>query len=217
MLTILFESVHGLNLRNFRIHRWNSSNNLPDSATKTFWQVRSLQKKFKLIEFLKMKHLYFGLSLDETRCLMDAPGVLNDDLWVSAVIAKNTGMNFELLEDRLNILQSFLGQREWTYNLFFSISGQMKFQIQEIRQATRSATKFSGYVRNSSAVGSKSSKRLGTPEPESVEWIDTEKIDFLRFLTVGEFASGTPGGNFFTLMRSKRSKRLDSKIKISGK
>lgn len=207
MLTILSESTSGTKIKNFRIHRWNSSNNLPDSATKTFWQVRTLTRKHNFIEYMKMKMFFFGLPLNDQRCLFDAPGVLSDNLFVEAIIARDRIKDMDILLQRLNILQLISGRSEWNLNLYYTLSGVIGYQIQECRQAIRPATKFSGYVRNSSAVGSKSSKRSFIPEPETIEWIDTVKIDYLQFLTVGEFSSGVPGGHFFTLMRAKSPKR----------
>lgn len=207
MLTILFESVQGKQLKNFRTLSWNSSNNLPDSATKTFWQVRTMQRKFGFIEYLKMKSFFHVLGEKELQCLYDAPGVLNDDLYAAAVIARKQVFDFGLLVSRLNILQRLINRREWSENLFFTIHGTTSFTLQECRQAIRPATKYSGYVRNSSAVGSKNSNKKFIPEPETVEWYNNEKLDFLGFLTVGEFASGTPGGSFFTLKRALSSKR----------
>lgn len=207
MLTILSESTLGRKIKNFRIHRWNSSNSLPDSATKTFWQVRTLTRKHTFIEFLKMKMFFSSLSLLEYRCLLDAPGVLTDDLFVEAIIAREQIQDQKLLLQRLNMLQALEGRQEWNLNLYYTLSGVNGYQIQECRQAIRKATKFSGYVRNSSSVGSKSSSKIFRQEPETVEWIDTVKIDYLQFLTVGEFSSGMPGGHFFTLMRAKSPKR----------
>jgi len=85
----------------------------------------------------------------------------------------------------------------------------MKFSIEEIRKSIRPADKYSGYVRNSSSVGSKSSNKLVRPEPETPEWIDTKEIDFLEFLTVGEFTSGiAPGSILFTLMKDQKSETV---------
>lgn len=207
MSTILFRSVSDKELRNFRILKWNSSNNRADSATKTSWQVKTLYHKFNFIDFLKMKMFLFGLDEDLYRCLIDAPGVLTDELFVSAIIAKRIVMDEKRLLQRLNILQRLTNRREWNTNLYYSLNQRFGYEILEVRQATRKADKFSGYVKNSSAVGSKSSNRIFIPEPELVEWSETVKIDFLNFLTVGDLSSGTPGGNLFTLTRAKSSKR----------
>lgn len=205
MLTILSESVQGKPLRNFRVLRWSSSNNLADSATKTFWQVRTMQKKFNFIEFLKMKLFFEGhLSMTEYACLMDAPGVLNDRLFVDTIIASRMTENREQLINRLAMLQKSLGRRPWSENLYYQIRGVVSFQMQECRQAIRQATKFSGYVRNASSVGTKSSKRSYIPEPGTFEWTEHERIDYLQFLTVGELTQGTPGEIFFTLTKNQK-------------
>lgn len=205
MLTILSESVQGKPLRSFRVLRWSSSNNLADSATKTFWQVRTKQKKFNFIEFLKMKMFFEGLpKINEYACLMDAPGVLNDRLFVDAIIASTLVSDKQLLLQRLNILQRSLGRRPWNTNLYYQLRGVVDYQMQECRQAIRQATKFSGYVRNASAVGTKSSKRSYIPEPGTFEWTEHERIDYLQFLTVGELTLGTPGEIFFTLTKNQK-------------
>lgn len=208
MLTILAESVQGKKLRNFRFHRWNSSNNSPDTATKTFWQVRTLQKKFSFIEFLKMKLFFDDLPLVEYACLIDAPGVLADELFVATIVAKRIVQDQEILLQRLNIIQKIEGRRPWNKNLYFTLSGVVSFEMQECRQAIRKANKYSGYVRNSSAVGSKSSKSIHIPEPETPEWNQTKRIDYLQFLTVGELTQGTPGEIFFTLKMDQKSETV---------
>jgi hypothetical protein len=207
MITILSKSVQGEIPRNFKSIRWNSSNNLPDTATKTFWQVDTKFRKFKVIEFMKMKSFFSSISITEMRCLYDAPGVLFDDLYVNAIIALGQTKNKDILLQRINFLQRLTGKREWSWNLFFTLSKATGYRITECRSAIRPATKYSGYVRNSSAVGSKKSRKSLHLEPEIGEWNKIVKIDFLEYLTVGEFSTGQPGDLFFTLTRTKSSKR----------
>lgn len=214
MITILFESEQGKKLKSFRTLTWNSSNNLPETATKTFWRIDTNVRKFNFIEYLKMEHFFFGLNLELQRSLFDAPGVLSDDLFVELLIAKQQVENQELLLQRLNILRKLQGKKEWNLNLLFTLRGNLSFRMWEVRSAIRTATKFSGYVRNSSAVGSKSPKSLIIPEPETLEWNNVVKIDFLSFLTVGEFTSGPSGDIFLTLTRTKSSKRSPKKKSI---
>lgn len=145
-----------------------------------------------------------SLSLVEYRCLMDAPGVLTDDLFIETIIASRIVTDKNLLVNRLNMLQTMMNRRPWNTNLYYTLSGVVSFQMQECRQAIRKANKYSGYVRNSSAVGSKNSKEIFRPEPETFEWNDTKRIDFLQFLTVGELTQGTPGEIFFTLTKNQK-------------
>jgi len=166
-------------------------------------------KKFKLIEFWKMKFFFDAPSLLEWRSAIDAPGFLTDDLFVAAIAAKKVVRNEKVLLHRLQILQRLLGRKEWSRNLYFTVSGVVKYTLQEVRLTIRPADKYSGYVRNSSAVGSKRSQRKASLEPETTEWQSVEKIDFLEFLTVGEFTTGIqPGSIFFTLMKDQKSETV---------
>lgn len=209
MLTILSESHQGKALKNFREHHWSSSNNLPDTATKTFWMIRTPQRKHTFIEYMKLKFFFDMASEIEWRCMIDAPGFLSDNLFISAIIAKRQVEDRKILLHRLNILQRILGKQIWDENQYFTLNGVMRFHIEEIRKSIRPADKYSGYVRNSSAVGSKSSNKVFVPEAETPEWIDTEEINFLEFLTVGEFTSGiAPGSIFFTLTKDQKSETV---------
>lgn len=207
MLTILSESVQGKPLRAFRTHTWDSSDNLPDTASKTFWQIRTLQKKFNFIEFLKMKEFFSILDPIEYECLIDAPGVLTDELFVATLVARRQ-VDKDILLHRLNFIQTLESRRVWNTNLYFTLSGVTNYQLQKCRKAIRQANKYSGYVRNSSAVGSKSNHKAFIPEPETFEWTDNGNFDYLQFLTVGELTQGTPGEIFFTLTRTKKSETV---------
>jgi len=161
---------------------------------------------------MKMKHFFQGLSERELAMLIDAPGVLKDDLFVKLIKVKQIGVPQKLLLQRLNIIQRLQGVKPWEENLYFTLRGNLNYRVSEVRQAIRKADKYSGYVRNSSSVGTKSPRKGSSPEPETAEWTFSEEIDFFHFLTVGEFSSGAPGGNVFTLMMDQKVRNgLNSK------
>lgn len=207
MFTILEKSVSVKKLRNFRIHNWQSSNSIPNSATKTFWRVSSPAHRFTFVKFMKLKLLFDkSLTSFELRFILDLNEILSDDILMETQRALSLGFERDLTIERMNNLNRLFGREELTENLFFTLTGTIPFVLEEIRQSIRKAEKFSGYVRNSSKVGSKRSS--GTkPEPEIGEWYRAVKYDFLSYLTVGEFSSDLPGGSFFTLKRTKSSKR----------
>jgi hypothetical protein len=60
----------------------------------------------------------------------------------------------------------------------------------EVRKSIRKVKKYSGYVRNSSSVGSKKFSKTSNHIPETFEWSSYEELDYYEFLTVGRF-SGT--------------------------
>jgi hypothetical protein len=157
---------------------------------------------------MKMKLFFQGLNLVEYSCLIDAPGVLTDEVFVSALIAERTIRDPKILLPRLNFLLQYMDRKTWSENLLYTKLGSTGYHIQELRQAIRKADKYSGYVRNSSSVGSKSTNKIFRPEPETFEWNKSVKIDFLEFLTVGEFSSGAPGGIIFSLTKDQKSETV---------
>ena len=207
MFTILEQSVSDRKVDYFRTHKWKSSNNLPNTLTETFWNIRTPQRKFTFIEYLKLKVLTGQADYVEARCIYDAPGVLKDDLFIDALRAWKTDVPRSILWQRMQSLQRLIGRPVWSLNLYYTYNKCFVYEIEEIRRSIRKVKKYSGYVRNSSAVGSKKKSTISIPEPESFEWNSNVEYDFYHFLTVGEFDSGAPGDVFFTLMRTKSSKR----------
>lgn len=205
MLTILEQSVSKRKLRNFRTIHWSSSNNLPNTLTKTFWEIRSNFRKFTFIKYLQIKALSGSISLTEYRCLLDAPGVLQDDLFIDALRAWKTDVPKNILWHRLATLQRLLLRPEWSQNLYYTLDNSITYEMYEARSPIRKGKKYSGYIRNLSQVGSK--RKTGFhPEPESFEWNTNVDIDYYQYLTVGEFDTGLPGLSTVTLNEAKRSR-----------
>ena len=190
MYTILDQSDNGKKLRSFRSYRWRSSNQLSNTLTETFWNVRSQFRQFTFIEYMKLRHLLSYCSLVESRCLYDAPGVLKDGLYLDALRAWRSDVPRKLLWQRLAQLQRLLQRPVWSPNLYYTYNNCVMYEIEEVRRSIRKVKKYSGYVRNSSAVGSKRPSGLSTPVPERFEWNSYEEYDYYHFLTVGEFDSG---------------------------
>lgn len=140
----------------------------------------------------------------EYRLLLDAPGVLSDNLFFDALRAWNTEIPRKILWQRLEILQKLLNLPVWNINLYYTLKGTVKYEIYEMRSPIRKVEKYSGYVRNSSAVGSKRNSIRFIPEPERFEWNTNVEIDYFLFLSVGEFDTGIPGSTItLTMDKSK--------------
>lgn len=204
MLTELCKSVSKNVLGSFRSLTWPSSNNLPDSRTKTFWVIKSSVSKEVFIRYMQMKLLVEGLSETEMRCLYDAPGVLSDNLFVDALRAWTSEVPKQILWQRLGWLQSLEEKQPFSTNLFYTHKGNIKYELSELRSSIRKVNKYSGYVRNSSQVGSKSFSKNYIPEPEIFEWTQAVEIDYYLFLTVGEFDSGIPGSTIILKMDQRK-------------
>jgi hypothetical protein len=139
-------------------------------------------------------------------CLIDSPSSLEDDLFVSSLLAKETVSDSSLLLERLNFLRVLKNFRPWSLQLLSTLDGTLKYRMLEQRNSIRKVPKYSGYVRNSSAVGSKRSKPSNFV-PETSEWYNIVEIDFLHFLTVGELTTGMPGSFVLTPKMAKKPKR----------
>jgi len=149
----------------------------------------------------------------EYRLLLDWPGVLEDRLFVDALRAKIVLSDSELLFKRLAVLQRLEQLKEFSINLYFTLDGVVRYHISEQRVTIRPVKKFSGYVRNSSSVGSKRSSNISIPEPENFEWEFDVKKDYFTFLTVGELTSGVPGNLGLTLKMDQKSETGKTKTK----
>lgn len=190
MYTILEESANGRSLSNFRTFRWRSSNYSSNTLTETFWSIRSNFRMHLFVEYLKMKAILGSPSMLEMRALYDAPGVLSDDLFIDALRAQQSGVQLNVLLQRLRVAQQWLQRRSWSLNLLYTYANSIAYEIVELRKTIRKVKKYSGYVRNPSAVGSKKKGKPSSTNPETFEWNSYEDTDWYEFLTVGKF-SGT--------------------------
>lgn len=204
--TVLEEYRSGKNLSFFRELHWKSSKQSADTVTKTFWSVRTNFRQETFIEWMKLAHFHDQLPLGLQRCLYDAPGVLRDDLYLALLRAKNTDVPKDTLLQRLAALQRQLGRREWKLNLLNTFNGVLRYEIMEILTTIRKAKKYTGYVRNPSAVGSKKRSKNSHPEPETFSWTSESTIDFYLYLTVGQLSS-TFGDMSLPLKSTQSTKR----------
>jgi len=211
MLTILERSVSDKRVKHFSTHKWKSSNNLANTLTETFWSIRTPIRKHTFIQYLQIKVLLGYANSNEVRCCYDAPGVLGDNLFISSLRAKHSGVPIDTLLQRMQLLQRLLLRPEWSLNLYYTWYNCFVYEIEEVRRSIRKVKKYSGYVRNSSAVGSKKSLNFSRPEPEIFEWTTNEELDYYHFLTVGEFYSGLSGALCFTLNESQKDETVKPK------
>jgi len=148
------------------------------------------------------------LSDDEKQMLIDAPGVLNDKLFIAALRAKMSGISQEILWARMQMLSILqLVNKDFNPNLFYTLRGTISLSIELTQRSIGKIKRFSGYVRNSSAVGSKRNSGLNRREPEHFQWNSNEETDYYHFLTVGELKTTKALGSHFTLKSSDRTKR----------
>jgi hypothetical protein len=174
-------------------HRWNSSRQFPDSPTKTFWQLKSSNRIDTLVKYLQIKALLGFCSVIELQALVDYPRILGDRLFIEALRAWKTDVPESILWQRLQLLQRLTGRSEWSKNLFYTLSKVVNYELELKTEAIRRVKKYSGYVKNSSSVGSKRPRTVFLEETESIQWVLSEDINYYEFLTVGEYYLGNLG------------------------
>lgn len=156
---------------------------------------------------MKMKSLLGKLNEVEARLLFDIPGILDGNLFFDALRAWRTETPIELLWARLRTLLRLESKPDMSPNLFYTLNGTIAYEIVESRLSIGNVKKYSGYVRNSSSVGSKRASKISIPEPESVEWTNNIEKDYFSYLTVGELPSFSES-IIFTLTSSKKSETV---------
>ena len=218
--TILSESSKGNldGVRFQRTRRWPSSNQQPNNSTYTFWELRTNFKYLKFLKCKQMELLFKGsLPLEEASALFDAPGSLTDDLWVDSLSVINSRtVRKETVLQRMQLLQQLLGESPiWTKNLLYTYLGNLNYLLLEIRVPIRKVKKFSGWIRSSSAVGSKKPiTRSNDLFSETIENdYSEEKLDFYEFLSVGELYG--PSGHLILSHPEEDSKKNRNGKKIT--
>jgi hypothetical protein len=97
-------------------------------------------------------------------------------------------LNKKVLRARLLRLEQILGERITKRESYQGMK-RLKIEIQLETVKLVKVPKFSGYVRNVSAIGRNSGGPRYIPEPVSEEYIeDHESVDWYEILSVGEFS-----------------------------
>lgn len=183
----LIEESGEVPLRGFRTHRWKSSSSIEVKLSEAFWSVRTKMRFNTLVRLLKLKSIFDELNEIELRCLIDAPGVLKDELWIAALRAKQSGLSMEILEDRLKFLNKVMNVDRYDSNLYYTLRKE-RFHIVHKERTIRKGKKYSGYARTPSSVGSKNNSKIDLPLPETFDFEDVREIDYFQFLSLGVFS-----------------------------
>jgi hypothetical protein len=118
---------------------------------------------------------------------MDNFSVLRDQVFIDSLLAnKINKVPLDTLIIRLDYLVQKFGIPFLEFKTYREYSKRFEYKIREIDSPLRKPKKYSGWVKNSSSVGS---KRFG-PRREPIPSFNVKEIvhdlSFLEFLTVGE-------------------------------
>lgn len=192
-----------------------SSTTPSNKLERRFWRVVSNVKLNTFLTYMKLECLFGKITESDLQMLIDSPGIMADVVFLDALRALRNNLTDAktLGEDMSFLFQMGLIPTNYTPNLLYTLRGVVKSEITQETFSVRAAKKFSGYVRNSSSVGSKRKGNLSIPEPETGSWANPDVIDFFYFFSVGELNMGQPGSSKLALKSPSRTKRNPNNAK----
>jgi len=149
--------------------------------------VYSQGSRAKVIKYLWLKFLWDELTKQEWRLFYALPEILNSEIKVAALRAVLV-QGKKITRDRLNQALKLLGKETYTREQYLGYK-RLDVEISDFTRSLPKVPKFSGWIRSSSAKGSK--KRSGGPSYlEPLALLENEyedyKVDWYYFLTVGD-------------------------------
>jgi len=192
--------------------RWKSSLVSPElQKEESFWFVSSNVKETSLLKFLKLKlFLSTETHIQVLRLLSDHPKVLNDQVFVTLFKHKmqNNLDILTILERYEGFCQVFGKANFYKKELLKQWENNIGILAQEAFIPIRPFKPYSGYVRNSSSVGSKRKSNFLFLESEVEEMEISNENDFLdEAITVGEVSSCWNSISISLMKNLKGSKR----------
>lgn len=179
-----------------------------EKGTESRLLVYSQGSRTKVVEYLWLKYLWDELSKKEMVLFLMLSETLNSEIKVAALRAVLI-LGRKVVRERLNTMLTFLGEKTYTRERYQGYK-RLNVEIQEISRSLPKVAKFSGWVRSSSSVGSKSSSRGPSYlEPLAIIGYDynNEIFDWYTFLTVGDPSLLSQWNKKITLTRPEGSKR----------
>jgi len=178
--------------RGFHSFSWKNTNLSSElTRSESFWRVRSTFSKSKTVRFLRLKFFWGELSPEEQQLAFDSPGFLNDvEFNVMLALLAEQQTTREKIQQRVEKALRLIGKkshfrkeliRQWENNIFLT--------AKESKRPIRPHKAYSGWVRNSSSVGSKRKSKFFIPDPISEDFDDAtfDEYEFLyKLASVGK-------------------------------
>lgn len=156
-----------------------------EKGTESRLLVYSSGSRAATFEYLWLKFLWDHLTKIEYELLLASNEFLLNDYRYTTfrLMLENPKKS---IRNKLLRIQLFLGMKLDSRERYLGYK-RMRIDIQRITRSLQKVPKFSGYVRNASAVGSKRPGGPGIPEPlpYTEEYCFTEKLDWEKLFSVG--------------------------------
>lgn len=164
--------------------------------------VYSQGSRAKVVHYLWLKYLWDELTKDEWRLFYALPEILDSEIKIATLRAVMI-QGKKRTRERLNIALKILGKESYTRTEYQGYK-RLDVEISDFTRNLPKVPKFSGWIRSSSAKGSK--KHQGGPsylEPLALLESEYEMFEFNWYyiLTVGDLEAFPSGDAEIILMR----------------
>jgi hypothetical protein len=169
--------------------------------------VYSQGSRTAVVKYLWLKYLWDELSKEEMRLFLTLPETLNSEIKVNALRAVLI-LGKKRTRNRLNEILTFLQRETYTRESYQGIKN-LSVEIYEEQRSLARVPKFSGWIKSSSAKGSKRSSGPSYLEPLAINENDFKEIeiDWYQLITVGDSILLSQWNKKIILKRPDRSKR----------
>jgi len=183
--------------RSFMTFKWRA-NCLPSEITRSeaFWHVRSTFNEDAMIRYLRLKYFWNELQGEQIELAFDHPRFLRSvEFNVLLALLANTELTRLEISIRAERALSVLNRKsEFRFNLLSTWDQNIRLVAERETRTIRPHKRFSGWVRNASALGSKHKTKVFIPDPLFEEYPE-ESFDEFEFLygliSVGNLESNT--------------------------
>lgn len=158
-----------------------------ETGTDSRLLVYSQGSRAKVVQYLWLKFLWDELTKKEFELFLILPETLNSQIKV-AVLRSLLIQGKKVTRERLNKALILLGEEPHTRESYLGYK-RLDVEIYDFTRSLPRVPKFSGWIKSSSAVGSKRKSRGPSfPEPLAIIENDYEDVEFdwYSLLTVGD-------------------------------
>jgi len=177
--------------------RWNSTSPSPEiTRRRRFWSVESSASKEFMLKYLRLRFFWKLTSPLEDDLLFNCPEFIEDvEFEVLLLLVANTKFTRSDIALRSEKALSAIGRKSnFSFRLLNQWDNNIKLRAEEKDFPITRHKAFSGWVRNSSSVGTKSRGNFKAPEGISEEFSEV-KFDEFKFLytliSVGSYEANT--------------------------
>jgi len=216
--TLGYPEAHLSKVYKWRLTYFPSIDNKLDEA---FVVLRTNSRLTSFINMKKFEMAFQELSELEYQMVVDSPGFFSDSVFLDLLEALASldvpwnAWEWGEVYSRYNLLQKLLnGKPLIDLNLYYSYLGSIKFEWTVETKPLRPFTKYSGYVKSPSTVGSKRGKIVSEIQTEPPSLLFCERRKFINFFRSKELDFNLLGAPPGSLLYKYLDKHINEKTAL---